>query len=161
MAKGYMSHKLGRSETVDPACDSKNIRDRFHQFAALAARILGTGGAFAIAVLVIIVWAVTGPIFRFSDSWQLVINTGTTIVTFLMVFVIQNTQNRDARALHLKLDELLRALGSARTGLVNLEQLSEKELDKLEEEFRRLQGRAAHQNREKTEVNQQDAAAAK
>jgi low affinity Fe/Cu permease len=78
-----------------------------------------------------------------------------------MVFVIQNTQNRDARALHLKLDELLRALEPARTGLVNLEQLSEKELDKLEEEFRRLQGRAAHQHREKTEVNKQDSAAAK
>jgi low affinity Fe/Cu permease len=94
------------------------------------------------AVLVVIVWAMTGPMFDFSDTWQLVINTGTTIITFLMVFLIQNTQNRDAKAIHLKLDELIRAVQGARNGLVNLETLSDEELKKLQEEFDRLsQGR--------------------
>ena len=98
----------------------------------------GTSWAFALAVLVIAGWALLGPVFAFSDTWQLIINTGTTIVTFLMVFLIQNTQNRDARALHLKLDELLRAMARARTGLVDLEEMSEQELDRLEEQFREL-----------------------
>ncbi len=113
-------------------------RDIFHRFSQGSARVLGSAWAFVIAIVVIVVWAVTGPIFHFSDTWQLVINTGTTIVTFLMVFVIQNTQNRDARALHLKLDELLRAITEARTGLVDLEDLSEEEIDRLEKEFKRV-----------------------
>jgi low affinity Fe/Cu permease len=83
-------------------------------------------------------WAITGPLFGFSDSWQLVINTGTTIVTFLMVFLIQNTQNRDAVAIHLKLDELLRAIESARTSLVDLEELSDEELKRLKQQFASL-----------------------
>lgn len=89
------------------------------------------------------VWAITGPIFGFSDTWQLIINTGTTIVTFLMVFLIQNTQNRDAKAMHLKLDELIRALTGARNDLVDLEELSDAELEKLEQEFRGLSERAS------------------
>jgi low affinity Fe/Cu permease len=104
------------------------------------------------ACLVIVVWLVTGPIFNFSDTWQLVINTATTIITFLMVFLIQNTQNRDARALHLKIDELLRAVGEARTGLVNLEKLSEAELDDLEAEFERVRKRECSANKEQAQA---------
>jgi low affinity Fe/Cu permease len=104
--------------------------------------MMGSAWTFVIAVTVIVVWACSGPIFGFSDTWQLVINTGTTIVTFLMVFLIQNTQNRDARALHLKLDELIRALNEARTGLVDLENLSEAELERLEAEFKNVQAKA-------------------
>ena len=89
---------------------------------------------------IIVVWAATGPLFGFSDTWQLVINTSTTIVTFLMVFLIQNTQNRDAHAMQLKLDELIRAIKSARNSLIDLEEMSEGELKKLEEEFRKLRG---------------------
>jgi low affinity Fe/Cu permease len=115
-----------------------HIRDVFHIFAHQTARMVGSAWAFAIAVLVIVTWAATGPVFGYSDTWQLIINTGTTIVTFLIVFLIQNTQNRDGRALHLKLDELLRAIAKARTNLVDLESLSESELDQLEAEFKRV-----------------------
>ena len=94
---------------------------------------------FIVAITVIIVWAATGPTFHFSDTWQLIINTGTTIVTFLMVFLIQNTQNRDGKAIQLKLDELIRAMKGARNKLVDLENLSEEDLAKLQEEFERLQ----------------------
>lgn len=89
-------------------------------------------------MLLILLWAVSGPLFHFSDTWQLVINTSTTIITFLMVFLIQNTQNRDAQAIQLKLDELLRALSEARTSMVNLEQFSDEELAQLEQEFQQL-----------------------
>ena len=92
----------------------------------------------SLALAIIVVWAITGPTFGFSDTWQLIINTGTTIVTFLMVFLIQNTQNRDAKAVHLKLDELIRALGPARNKLVDLEKLSDDDLKKLEKEFEKL-----------------------
>jgi low affinity Fe/Cu permease len=91
-----------------------------------------------VAILIIVVWGATGPKFHYSDTWQLIINTGTTIITFLMVFVIQNTQNRDAKAVHLKLDELIRALKGARNKLVDLEELSDEELKELEQEFQRL-----------------------
>jgi low affinity Fe/Cu permease len=90
-----------------------------------------------------VVWGLTGPAFHFSDTWQLIINTGTTIVTFLMVFLIQNTQNRDAKAVHLKLDELIRAVQGARNQLVDLEKLSDDELKKLEEQFTRVRSKAA------------------
>ena len=100
--------------------------------------MLGSAWAFCGAVLVIVVWLVTGPTFHFSDTWQLIINTATTVVTFLMVFLIQNTQNRDAKAMHLKLDELIRAVKGARNQLVDLEELSDDDLKKLEEQFRRL-----------------------
>ena len=99
---------------------------------------VGSPGAFLLAITVLVAWAVTGPLFGFSDTWQLVINTGTTIVTFLMVFLIQNTQNRDAKAMHLKLDELIRATRGARNALVDLEDLSDDELARLAEEFRLL-----------------------
>jgi len=96
-----------------------------------------------LALLVVVVWGVTGPLFHYSDTWQLVINTGTTIVTFLMVFLIQNTQNRDAHAVHLKLDELIRATKGARNALVGLEDMSDEDLDKLQREFERLRDEVA------------------
>jgi low affinity Fe/Cu permease len=102
---------------------------------------MGTSWAFFVALGVVIVWAVTGPYFHYSDTWQLVINTGTTVVTFLMVFVIQSTQNRDAMAIHLKIDELLRAITAARTNMVDLEELPDEELCKLKEEFQSLSQR--------------------
>lgn len=99
---------------------------------------MGSPWAFIIAVFVVLIWAITGPIFKFSDSWQLVINTGTTILTFLMVFLIQNTQNRDAHAIHLKLDELIKAIKEARDQLIDVEDLSDEQLDSLQKEFVRF-----------------------
>jgi low affinity Fe/Cu permease len=119
-------------------------QDAFRVFARNSAVILGSAWAFATAVLVIIIWGTTGPAFHFSNTWQLIINTGTTIVTFLMVFLIQNTQNRDAKAVHLKLDEIIRAIKGARNELVDLEELSDEELKKLEEQFQRLRKKAEH-----------------
>lgn len=117
------------------------MTDFFHQFAHRVSQVLGSAWAFVLALLTLVLWAVTGPFFHFSDTWQLVINTGTTIITFLMVFLIQNTQNRDTRAIHLKLDELIRAGGRTRDTLVDLEELSDRELDALQEEFRKLSHR--------------------
>ncbi len=103
----------------------------FSHFSARVAEIMGSGTAFLMAVLVVIVWGVTGPYFHYSDSWQLVINTSTTIITFLMVFLIQNTQNRDARALQLKLNEIIRSIGSAHNEMINIEKLSDDDLEEL------------------------------
>jgi low affinity Fe/Cu permease len=114
------------------------LNEIFRKFANAVSNIVGTSWVFIIAVVIVLIWALTGPMFHYSDTWQLVINTGTTIITFLMVFLIQNTQNRDAKAIHLKLDELIRGVKGARTGLVNLEQLSDEELEKLHKEFERL-----------------------
>jgi low affinity Fe/Cu permease len=119
------------------------IREWFHRFAQRTAAIVGSVPAFVAAVLVIVVWAVLGPVFHFSTTWQLVINTTTTIITFLIVFLIQNTQNRESRALNLKIDELLRASRSARTGFVKLEDMTDNELDHLKKEFEKLGGRIA------------------
>jgi low affinity Fe/Cu permease len=113
----------------------------FRHFAWRVADAVGSYWSFVIALTVVLVWAVTGPLFHFSDSWQLVINTGTTIVTFLMVFLIQATQNRDGKALQLKLDELIRAQRSARNVFADLEHASEAELKQFEEEFRQLRHR--------------------
>jgi low affinity Fe/Cu permease len=114
------------------------MNELFREFANQASEAMGSPWAFIAAAVLIIVWAVSGPLFGFSETWQLVINTGTTIITFLMVFLIQNTQNRDAKAVHLKLDELLRSIESARTSMVDLEDLSDEELKKLQDEFKRL-----------------------
>lgn len=114
------------------------MNDIFRKFAQKTSELVGSPWAFMSAVAIIVIWAITGPLFGFSDTWQLVINTGTTIITFLMVFLIQNTQNRDAQAIHLKLDELIRAVGEARDELVDLEDLSDEDLEQLQEEFRRL-----------------------
>ena len=118
-------------------------QDSFRHFARKSSEVLGSPWAFISAIFVIVVWGVTGPAFHFSDAWQLIINTGTTIVTFLMVFLIQNTQNRDAKAVHLKLDELIRAVQGARNQLVDLEKLSDDELKKIEEQFSRVRSKAA------------------
>jgi low affinity Fe/Cu permease len=139
--KTSRSDQAGRRE---PNCSS--LHSGFRMCAQWLSMAVGSPGAFLLAALSIVIWAAIGPIFHFSDTWQLVINTATTIITFLMVFLIQNTQNRDTKALHLKLDELLRGVGGARTSLVNLESLSDEELDRLQKEFERLRGRAARQN---------------
>jgi len=114
------------------------VSDAFRIFATRASVVLGSAWAFASAILVIVIWVLTGPTFHYSNTWQLIINTGTTIVTFLMVFLIQNTQNRDAKAAHLKLDELIRALKGARNELIDLEKLSDKDLITLEKQFERV-----------------------
>jgi len=114
----------------------------FNRLAKWTARAAGKPIAFAIAIVVIIAWAATGPIFRFSDTWQLVINTGTTIVTFLMVFLLQNTQYRDSEAIQIKLDELIRAIEGAHNALLELEELDQKDLDGIKGEYRKLAEKA-------------------
>jgi low affinity Fe/Cu permease len=118
------------------------VRDAFRVFARKSSAVLGSAWAFMAAIFIILIWAATGPTFHFSDTWQLIINTGTTIVTFLMVFLIQNTQNRDAKAVHLKLDEIIRALKGARNQLVDLEKLSDEDLNRLEKQFEQLRQKA-------------------
>jgi low affinity Fe/Cu permease len=113
----------------------------FRRFSMTTARALGSSWAFAGAAGSIVVWGITGPYYHFSDTWQLIINTATNVITFLMVFLIQNTQNRESSAIHLKLDELIRAVEGARTGLVRLEELDDAELERLEREFDRIKRR--------------------
>src|SRR6266576_1979360 len=120
------------------------MRELFRKFAQTTSQAVGSSWSFILAFFIIVVWAITGPMFHYSDTWQLVINTGTTIITFLMVFLIQNTQNRDAKAIHVKLDELLKGVEGARTDLVNLEQLSDKDLERLQREFEKLHHRENH-----------------
>jgi low affinity Fe/Cu permease len=119
------------------------MNDLFHRIAVKVSTAVGKPWVFFLAVTAIIVWAVSGPLFGFSDTWQLVINTTTTIITFLMVFLIQNTQNRDAKAMHLKLDELIKAIRGARNRLVDLEEMTDDQLDELHGEFRKLHDRLA------------------
>jgi len=114
------------------------VHDRFHRFAAQCSALVGSPVAFILACALVVAWAAAGPYFHYSDTWELVINTGTTIITFLIVFLIQNAQNRDAIATQLKLDELLRAVAAARTSLVGLEHLDDEELARLEAEFEAL-----------------------
>src|SRR5262245_9664159 len=114
----------------------------FNRSANWTARATGKPAAFALALAVVLIWAITGPLFDFSDTWQLMINTGTTIVTFLMVFLIQNTQNRDTQALQLKLDELIRATRSARNQLLDLEELEEAELEKIRQSYEEMAEKA-------------------
>jgi low affinity Fe/Cu permease len=117
-------------------------RSWFTRFANGAARATGRPLTFLLAVVIVVVWGVTGPLFGFSDTWQLVINTGTTIVTFLMVFLIQNTQNRDAEAMHVKMDELIRALEGAHNALLDLEELGDEDLDEVRDRYRKLAAKA-------------------
>ena len=119
------------------------MRDLFRQLAARTAHAVGSPWAFLLALLTVAIWGLTGPYFKYSDTWQLFINTGTTIVTFLMVFLIQNTQNRETRVVTLKLDELLRGVEGARTGLVQLDHMSDEELETVQQEFARLRDRYA------------------
>jgi low affinity Fe/Cu permease len=110
----------------------------FRKFASKTSELAGSSWAFLLAVLVVAAWAATGPMFQYSETWQLVINTGTTIITFLMVFLVQNTQNRDAKAIHLKLDELVRATKGARNTMIDLDKLSDEQIKALEEEYKRI-----------------------
>ena len=124
-------------------------KSSFTRFAKWTARVSGKPAAFVLAVTVILAWAITGPLFGFSDTWQLVINTGTTIVTFLMVFLIQNTQNRDSEAIQIKLDELIRAAKGAQNALLDLEELEDEELDRIHHQYELMaeHARAALQRR--------------
>lgn len=115
-----------------------SLNDSFRAFSVAAANTMGTSWMFLLNLVLILIWFFAGPFFNYSDSWQLIVNTGTTVLTYLAVFLIQNTQNRDAKAIHLKLDELIKAVEGARTDLVNLENLTDDELDKLQKEFERL-----------------------
>ena len=142
---------MRKKRAADPAngqTHKPNSRpsDWFGSFSTRASTWLGSKWAFSAAVLVIIGWGFTGPLFRYSDTWQLVINTGTTIVTFLMVFLIQNTQNRDARAINLKLNELIRALDKARDQMIDIENLSDLELNELQARYEAI--RKAYMERE-------------
>ena len=120
----------------------------FRTFSHAAANALGSSWMFIANVLLILVWLIAGPFFHYSDTWQLVVNTATTVFTYLAVFLIQNTQNRDATAIHLKLDELIKGTRGARTGLVNLQSLSDQELEMLQQEFNELQVKHANNPRE-------------
>jgi low affinity Fe/Cu permease len=117
------------------------VNDAFRKFAGKVSFLAGSPWTFIVAVLIIIAWLISGPIFHFSDTWQLAINTGTTIVTFIMVFLIQNTQNRDAMAIHLKLDELIRSAKEARNSLLDLEDASDEDLEKLHRQFQEMRER--------------------
>ena len=114
------------------------MNETFRLFARYTSELLGSSSAFCVAVGIVVLWGASGPYFRYSDAWQLAINTGTTIVTFLMVFLIQNTQNRDSRAAQLKLDELIKAVKGARNSMIDLERLSDEEMRHLEEEYKKL-----------------------
>ncbi|HZC44206.1 MAG TPA: low affinity iron permease family protein [Acidobacteriaceae bacterium] len=134
----------------------RTTNDGFGQFAAKASGWLGSKWAFAGAGVVILLWALVGPVFHFSDTWQLVINTGTTIVTFLMVFLIQNTQNRDARAINLKLNELIRSIDKARDQMIDIENLSDLELDELQAKYERIKAAYESRPRQRREKKQSD-----
>lgn len=134
-------------ETVATATN-RSLKEAFRRFAQRAAEAVGSPWVFILALIVVLAWAVTGPLFDFSNTWQLVINTGTTIVTFLMVFIIQNTQNRDAHAMHLKLDELLRSIHEARNELIDLENCTDEQLARYEAEFKRF--KEGRERRERT-----------
>ena len=117
---------------------ARTVHDHFGRFAALASGWLGSTWAFLAAGLVVALWAATGPVFHFSDKWAMVIGTGTSVATFLMVFLIQNTQNRDARAINLKLNELIRAIDSARNQMIDIERLSDLELDEMQATYEKI-----------------------
>jgi len=134
------------------------MNERFRKFAQRVSHLVGTSWAFIIAILLLVGWGVTGPIFRFSDSWQLVINTGTTIITFLMVFLIQNTQNRQDTAIQIKLDELLKGVKGARTSLVDIEELSDEELERLHKHFEHLHKKLNSEDRKESTKEKADAA---
>jgi low affinity Fe/Cu permease len=121
----------------------------FTRFTKWTARVSGKSTTFVIAVLIIVAWAMTGPLFGFSDTWQLIINTGTTIITFLMVFLIQSTQNRDSEAMQVKLDELIHVMKGAQNALLDLEELEEEELDRIREGYQKIAERARGDFRKK------------
>ena len=118
--------------------ETRSWTDVFRSFAKESAAAVGSPWAFLLAIVVVLGWLATGPTFRYSDTWQLVINTGTTIITFLIVFLIQNSQNRDAKAIHLKLDELIHKVKGARDALIDLENCTDEELERLQQQFEQL-----------------------
>ncbi len=124
------------------------ITDYFQRISSRIAHYVGTPYAFLLSVLIIALWGITGPMFDYSNTWQLVINTGTTIVTFLMIFLVQTTQNRDAQAIHLKLDELIRAMKNANNELVDIEEGTETEIHKIQSEYQNLRAETHHGNNE-------------
>jgi low affinity Fe/Cu permease len=126
----FYSEHMGRNGT--------NAEKGFHVFATRAANWVGTKWAFLVALVIIALWLVSGPYFHYSDTWQLVINTGTTVITFLVVFLIQNTQNRDARAIHLKLDEIIKSIDQAHNEMIDIEHLSDEELQKLADKYQKV-----------------------
>lgn len=117
------------------------MNEAFREFSVTAANALGSSWMFIVNVVLILIWFVAGPFYNYSDSWQLIVNTGTTVLTYLAVFLIQNTQNRDAKAIHLKLDELIRGVEGARTHLVDLQSMTDDELDQLQNEFTKIRKR--------------------
>ena len=141
-----MAHKSngrkGKQKEAEKQSLFCKVQDAFRITARRISAVLGTAWAFMIALAIVAIWALTGHLFHYSDTWQLIINTGTTIVTFLMVFLIQNTQNRDSKAIQLKLDELIRSLDGARNKLMDLEMLSDEDLEKFQKEFERLRQRS-------------------
>jgi low affinity Fe/Cu permease len=137
-----MAHEKGSRRHILPRAGAAGRLGAFHKFARASARATGHPLGFGLAIGTIGAWAVTGPLFAFSDTWQLVINTATTVVTFLMVFLIQNTQNRDSEAVQLKLDELIRATERAHNAMLDLEKLSEQELDQIQSRYEQLAEKA-------------------
>jgi low affinity Fe/Cu permease len=152
-AKVTMKVTKGPVETNAAATTIATRSGRFGRFAARCSHYLGSLWAFVAAIGVIIVWALTGPIFHYSDTWQLVINTGTTIVTFLMVFLIQNTQNRDAKAIHLKLNELIHAVDKAKNRMIDVENLSDLELDELGRTYEKLRTNAEERHQARRDAS--------
>ncbi|WP_158751261.1 low affinity iron permease family protein [Acidobacterium sp. S8] len=144
----FQAARRNKIASAAPEVQTRITNDAFGRFAAVTSGWLGSKWAFIAAALVIVVWAVTGPVFHYSNTWQLIINTGTTIVTFLMVFLIQNTQNRDARAINLKLNELIRATDKARDQMIDIENLSDLELDELHASYEKI--KAACEGRKQT-----------
>jgi low affinity Fe/Cu permease len=139
---GNLHSPKGPGHALNPLGDQ--LKDRFRYYANKIADGVGSPGTFGVGLLVVIVWAATGPLFHYSDTWQLVINTGTSVVTFLMVFLIQNTQNRDAAASQLKLNELIRAIATARNTMLDLENCTEEELEAIREEFVNIRAKLAN-----------------
>lgn len=135
-----------------PSARTETRSDHFGKFAARSAQFVGSRWSFIVAIGVVVIWALTGPVFHYSDTWQLVINTGTTIVTFLMVFLIQNTQNRDARAIHLKLNELIHAVDKAKNKMIDIENLSDVELKELAQTYEKFRNTAQERSRAQRET---------
>ena len=138
-------------EAREQVTKTSNLRLWFSRFATRTAQIVGHPYVFFSAVAILILWGITGPYFHYSDTWQLVINTGTSVITFLVVFLIQNTQNRDAKAIHLKLDELIRSHHPASDDLIDIEKLSDEELDELEKVYERIREECEARRQRKTQ----------
>jgi len=137
-SNGKRFNSSALAEARSQVTNSNSLNLWFSRFASRTSQVVGHPYMFLFALVVLVVWGASGPLFHFSDTWQLIINTGTTIITFLVVFLIQNTQNRDAKALHLKLDELIRSHSPAHNDMIDIEKLSDEELDQLEKRYATL-----------------------